>query len=346
MTGPDDRQDDRPTDCPDMTGPAAANRPGPAGPRDHGGGIDAAARRWGGARADWIDLSTGINPLPWPVPALPAAAWTALPDRDAAAALVAEARRFWRVPAGAAVLAAPGASALIARVPALGPAGRAAIPSPTYNEHEAAFRAAGWQVDRAPDPDPMAAARVVVHPNNPDGRRWSAAALPEGPLTVIDESFGDTDPDASLIALAARPGTLVLKSFGKFWGLAGLRLGFAIGDPGLVAQLSDWLGPWPVSGPALAIGAAALADDGWATETRVRLTRDAARLDALMIRAGAGLAGGTPLFRLYATPDAAAWQERLARQRIWTRAFPWSQDWLRLGLPGTEDQWRRLEAAL
>ena len=329
-----------------MTPDAATDAPGPAGIRDHGGGIDAAARRWGGARADWIDLSTGINPLPFPLPALPAAAWSALPDQDAMAQLDAEARRVWQVPPGAGVLAAPGASALIARLPALAPAGRVAIPFPTYNEHAAAFRAAGRPVEAAPDPAPGAAALVVVHPNNPDGRVWTADALPAAELTVIDESFGDTDPAASLIALAARPGTLVLKSFGKFWGLAGLRLGFAIGDPALLARLADGLGPWPVSGPALAIGAAALADDGWAAATRARHTRDAARLDGLMTGAGATVVGGTPLFRLYQVGDALAWQDRLARRRIWTRAFPWSTDWLRLGLPGSEDQWQRLRAAL
>ena len=329
-----------------MTIPVAAPRTGPAGSRDHGGGIDAAARRWGGLRADWIDLSTGINPQPWPVPALPGPVWTALPDHDAARALEDAARRVWRIPDAAAVLAAPGASALIARIPALAPAAAAAIPFPTYNEHEAAFRAAGWQVDRAPVPDPTAAAVVVVHPNNPDGRRWPATALTEGALTVIDESFGDTDPADSRIALAARPRTLVLKSFGKFWGLAGVRLGFAIGDPDLIASLAQWLGPWPVSGPALAIGAAALGDTGWAETTRRRLARDAGRLDALMTGAGARLAGGTPLFRLYDTPDAGRWQDRLARHRIWTRSFPWSDRWLRLGLPGDDAAWDRLAAAL
>jgi cobalamin biosynthetic protein CobC len=304
---------------------------------DHGGGIDAAAARWGGRRADWLDLSTGINPCPWPVPALPAAVWTALPDRDAAARLETAARRVWQVPEGADILAAPGASALIARIPALHPPAAVAIPGPTYNEHARAFRAAGWRV--AED----GAARVIVHPNNPDGRLWPAPAA-DAALTVIDESFCDAMPAASLIALAARPGVLVLKSFGKFWGLAGLRLGFAIGDPALVGRLRRMLGPWPVSGPALAIGAAALADDAWAAATRVRLAADAARLDRLLAP-HARPVGGTPLFRLYATPAAAALHERLARRHILTRVFPYDPAWIRLGLPGPAD-WARLEASL
>ncbi|MCA8879940.1 MAG: threonine-phosphate decarboxylase [Rhodobacteraceae bacterium] len=315
-----------------------------ATPRDHGGGVDEAARRFGGSRADWIDLSTGINPVPWPVPHLPSGVWTALPDREATAKLEAAAQRIWRVPESAAVLAAPGASALIARIPALAPPGRVGIPGPTYNEHAAAFRAAGWEV--AAGGSLRADARVAVHPNNPDGRVWTAAELPDGPLTVIDESFCDICPEVSLIALAERRRTLVLKSFGKFWGLAGLRLGFAIGDPALIARLAEGLGPWPVSGPALAIGAAALSDTAWAETSRARLARDAARLDALMVGAGATVAGGTILFRLYDTQDAAGWQARLARHRIWSRIFPWSDTRLRLGLPGGDAAWSRLAAAL
>lgn len=312
------------------------------GPADHGGGIDAAAARWGGARADWLDLSTGINPVPYPVPAFAGDVWTALPDAGASRRAEAAARAFWKVPDGAAVLAVPGASAAIARLPALRAPGVVAIPGPTYNEHARAFAAEGWQV-AAGGP---ARARVVVHPNNPDGRVWSADAaltgLAEGGLLVIDESFGDVVPEASLIALATRPGLVVLKSFGKFWGLAGLRLGFAIGDPGLIAGLAQALGPWPVSGPALALAARALTDAAWAEASRTRLAADAARLDALV---GWPVVGGTDLFRLYEVGDARRMQDRLARARIWTRAFPYSDCWLRLGLPGPEG-WSRLEAAL
>ncbi len=301
---------------------------------DHGGGVDAAAQLYGGARGDWLDLSTGINPSPYPLPVFPADVWTALPDSAAIAALTAAARSFWTVPDGAAVLAAPGASSLIARIPALMTAGQVQIAGPTYNEHGHAFRALGWQVVNDP-----AEARVVVHPNNPDGR---LAVAPKGALCVIDESFCDVIPEASLIGLATRPGTLVLKSFGKFWGLAGLRLGFAIGDPILIEKLAQMLGPWPVSGPALVAGTAALHDHAWADATRKRLAQDALRLDG-MVRAP--LVGGTDLFRLYHVPDARAAQDGLARHRIWSRVFPYSPHWLRLGLPG-HGSWARLETAV
>lgn len=308
---------------------------------DHGGGIDAATARWGGTRADWLDLSTGINPRAYPIPALPPDAWTALPDRNAFAALETAARRFWAIPDGAAILAAPGASALIARIPALLPPGRIAIPAPTYNEHARAFRATGWTVtDSAPDGGTEAT--VIVHPNNPDGRLHPP---PQTPFAVIDESFCDVTPDATHIAASTRPGTLILKSFGKFWGLAGARLGFAIGDPSLIARLAPMIGPWAVPGPTLAIATAALNDTKWATETRARLMTDAQRLDTLMAQAGATPLGGTPLFRLYDTPDAARWQNRLAQHRILTRIFPYSTRWLRLGLPDGNG-WTRLETTL
>ncbi|PIE10787.1 MAG: threonine-phosphate decarboxylase [Rhodobacterales bacterium] len=306
--------------------------------RDHGGGIDAAAARWGGARSAWLDLSTGINPVPYRVTVAPDA-WTALPDRAALERLITAARRFWSVPDSAAVLAAPGASALIAQMPAaLGAPARVAIPGPTYNEHEAAFAAAGWQMGRDPD------AMVVVHPNNPDGRLWQAEEL-TAPICIIDESFCDIVPERSLMAEATRPGTVILKSFGKFWGLAGARLGFAIGDPQILARLATALGPWAVSGPALSIGADALEDAAWAAQTRARLAEDSQRMDALMTARGAQLAGGTPLFRLYRVEDATQWQDHLARSKVLTRVFPYDPHWLRLGLPAP-DRWDQFEKAL
>jgi cobalamin biosynthetic protein CobC len=307
--------------------------------RDHGGGLDAAIARYGGNRAGWLDLSTGINPVPYPMPQLPADAWTALPDKGAFAQLYARARSFWNVPKSADIIAATGASAIIAAIPRILPKGSVYIPGPTYNEHGAAFRAAGWELASA-SPHAM----VAVHPNNPDGHLWSDQTA-SADFTVIDESFCDVAPEASLIAMAAQPQRLVLKSFGKFWGMAGMRLGFAIGDPALIAELREILGPWQVSGPALAIGTEALSDPQWADETRARLSRDAAKLDGLMTGKGAALVGGTTLFRLYEVADAQNWQHRLAQHHVWSRTFPYNPRWLRLGLPAPE-RWDQLEAAL
>jgi len=296
--------------------------------------------QYGGKRSDWLDLSTGINAVPFPHTDVQSQAWTALPDQSANQKLVESARTFWRVPKQAAVLPAPGASALIATLPSLAPPQTVQITPPTYNEHAAGFRAHGWDVtDTGP-----AQARVLVHPNNPDGRLWTAQDV-TAPLTVIDESFCDICPQQSLISLAERPGVVVLKSFGKFWGLAGLRLGFAIGHPDLISRLAAWQGPWAVSGPALQIGAQALQDHDWAAATRTRLTQDADRMDAMVLARGAQLIGGTPLFRLYEVDDAAAWHDRLARAHILSRIFPYSKTYLRLGLPPV-DGWTRIETAL
>lgn len=315
--------------------------------RDHGGGLDAAVALYGGAREDWIDLSTGINPRPYPLPQIPQSAWMALPDTGAKRALERAARDFWMVPEGAAVLAAPGASALIASIPRLAAPGRVRVIERTYNEHAGAFAAAGWQVVRTEPDDARAEARVVVHPNNPSGLMWSGEdEAPGRGLMVIDESFCEVVLGNTRVRdMALRPGVIVLKSLGKFWGLAGLRLGFAIGDPALIARLRDMLGPWPVSGPALHVGRVALEDMTWANRTRQRMHVDVARMDALVQARGAELVGGTALFRLYGVDDAARWQDRLARGKVWSRVFPYEPTWLRLGLP-PDDRWHQLEAAL
>jgi cobalamin biosynthetic protein CobC len=313
-------------------------------PRDHGGEPD--RRLWDGA--DWLDLSTGINRVPWPVPALPLPVWRDLPTRALTEAAEAAALACW---GGPAALATPGAQWAIEALPRLAPPGRAAVLAPSYNEHAAQLRAAGWAVAEVPGPAGMAGAdlAVLVNPNNPDGRTWSPAEVLDlagrvGRL-VVDESFGDVAPSLS-VAAQASDRVIVLKSLGKFWGLAGLRLGFVLAGPGVTEALRSRLGLWAVSGPALSAGAAALADRPWAAATRARLVRDAARLDGLARGAGWGVLGGTGLFRLYATPDAAAAQDHLARRGVWTRRFPWSETCLRLGLPGPEPEWARLTDAL
>jgi cobalamin biosynthesis protein CobC len=318
--------------------------------RDHGGNIDAAISRHGGTLADWIDLSTGINRVPYPLPELSPEVWTMLPTRSAQAALIEAARRAWNTRAP--MLALAGAQGAIQMIPRLGRPGRARVLTPTYNEHAAALRAAGWQVEEVATLADLAGAdlAVVVNPNNPDGRHHPPAdvqALLErvGRL-VVDESFGDMTPEMSLTPQAGRAGLLVLRSFGKFYGLAGLRLGFVLGGAAEIAALTEMAGPWPVSGAALAIGTRALADTTWAEATTRRLAGEAPRLDALAERAGWTPRGGSTLFRLYDTPQAAAAQEALARHRIWSRRFPYSDRWLRLGLPGTPAEWDRLTTAL
>ncbi|MDJ0858616.1 MAG: pyridoxal phosphate-dependent class II aminotransferase [Dinoroseobacter sp.] len=313
-------------------------------PRDHGGGIDAAAAQYGGAPAEWLDLSTGINPVPYPIGPISEESWTRLPDKDAQNRLIDAARRFWSVPDGVGIFAAPGASALIARMPqVLGPLDRVHVAKPTYNEWEAAFAQAGGTM--WPEVEGAAVA-IHVHPNNPDGKLAPPPGKYEGTIRVYDESFADcAEPGLSHVPVTPDPRVLVVKSFGKFWGLAGLRLGFLIGDERYLRRMADAFGPWPVSGPALEIGARALSDVDWSERARARLARESARLDTLM-RPHCGSPQGTTLFRLYDVEDAAALHDRLARAQIWTRVFPYNPRWIRLGLPGREEDWARLQNAL
>jgi len=316
--------------------------------QDHGGNLDVAIARFGGRAEDWIDLSTGINRRPYPVGDLPLHRWRALPSRADIVSLHDAARQAYN--ARSPVLALGGAQAAIQLLPYLSPPGKARILSPTYNEYAPTLGAAGWQVEEAGDLDALAGSdlAVVVNPNNPDGRRHDPGALLSltsrvGRL-VVDESFVDAIGGLSLAPRAGQKGLLVLRSFGKFYGLAGLRLGFVLGCEADIATLDAMAGPWAVSGAAIEIGRRALCDRNWGADTTARLAHDSLRLDDLAIDAGWKLVGGTPLFRLYDTGDANAAQKRLAGVRIWSRVFANRPGWLRLGLPGNETEWARLAA--
>lgn len=318
--------------------------------RDHGGNLDGAMDRFGGEAAGWIDLSTGINRVPYPLPDLSGAAWTALPTRSAMEGLRTVAARAYAT--RAAILPVAGAQAAIQMIPRLGAPGRARVLAPTYNEHAAALRSAGWHVEEVTEMEALAGAdfAVLVNPNNPDGRHFArgdllALADRVGRL-IVDESFADPYPELSVAASAGQSGMVVLRSFGKFYGLAGVRLGFVLGTGDDIAAISDMAGPWPVSGAAIEVGTAALADRQWAKETVARLMVETVRLDALAAAAGWTCQGGTALFRLFETGNATAAQERLARAHIWSRIFPYSIGWIRLGLPGSEGEWARLADAL
>lgn len=316
--------------------------------RDHGGDLDRAQARYG--TGEWLDLSTGINPVPYPVPDLPPRAWTALPTRAEVAALEGCAQDAWRAGLGCVALA--GAQGAIQLVPQLATPGVARVVGPTYNEHAGALRAQGWAVEEVAAPEGLrgAALGVLVNPNNPDGRRWTPAEVLDVArdvgLLIVDESFADPMPEISVLPMLNTHRVVVLRSFGKFYGLAGLRLGFAFAPEALTARLRALAGPWAVSGLAIAVGQVALRDSGWQAETCARLAGDVQRLDRLAASMGWHLVGGTPLFRTYDTGAAEAAQDRLARHRVWSRVFPSSAGWIRLGLPGDASGWQQLEAAL
>ena len=315
--------------------------------RDHGGNMDWAIAHYGGA--DWIDLSTGINRIPYPIPTIEPILWQRLPTQSDMQDLQMAASAHYHCAAPMMICA--GAQAAIQMIPHLG-RGRARVLTPTYNEHAAALRATGWQVDEVADLAALAGAdlAVVVNPNNPDGRTYDPkelmSILPKVGRLVVDESFGDIAPQLSALPFAGQKGLIVLRSFGKFWGLAGMRLGLVFGDNQTVSTLRAMAGPWPVAGPALQIATHAYQDRAWADATRRRLAQDGARMDELARRSGWQVLGGTDLFRLYDTADAAAAQDKLARHQIWSRIFPYSKTWLRLGPAGAAKEWARLARAM
>ena len=313
--------------------------------RDHGGNLDWAMQTYGGT--NWIDLSTGINRVPYPVPPLSPGAWTQLPTRTEMARLLAAAGANFGTEAP--IVALPGAQAAIQLIPHLRKPGRARVLGPTYNEHAAALRAAGWQVEEVRHLADLPGADLAVfcNPNNPDGRQTSRRDIMnlvgKVGLLVVDESFIDATPSASSCPDADTPGLLILRSFGKFYGLAGLRLGFALGAAKLIDQLAEMAGPWPVSGAAIAVGTKALLDVAWSKATIDRLNRDVMALDgAAQSFSGWSIEGGTALFRLYEVENAAATQDHFARHQIWTRIFPWSKTLIRFGLPGPDEDNGRL----
>jgi cobalamin biosynthetic protein CobC len=323
---------------------------------EHGGDLGAARLAFLGAPEPFIDLSTGINPYPYPIPQLSADLFTRLPETAALDRLAGIAAKSYGAPSGAHVVAAPGTQILLPQIAALVPPGRAAVLGPTYAEHSRAAAGAGHQVEDVTDVAGLrtAALAVVVNPNNPDGRivpratlLACARALPAQGLLVVDEAFMDVGPeDLSLGGDVGCGNIVVLRSFGKFFGLAGLRLGFALASPEIAARLRAGLGPWAVAGPALAIGAAALADQSWAATTRAHLAQAALRLDQVLTGAGLTVTGGTSLFRLAHMQAAPALFQHLGRAGILVRRFAGAPTWLRFGLPGREPDWQRLTAAL
>ena len=304
----------------------------------------------------WLDLSTGINPNPYPLPVLSPEAWTRLPDRAALTQLEAVAAARYRVAAEAAVVAAPGVQALIQLLPRLLRAETVGILGFTYGEYEHIWRAAGAEVASVETIDQLAGfdVAIIVNPNNPDGRlvppeRLAALAgtlARRGGALIVDEAFIDAEAAEASLALRPPANAIVLRSFGKIYGLAGLRLGFGVLNAGDAKRLRALLGPWPVSGPAIEIGAAALADETWLTATIGALRVNAAALDKLLVRHGFTLIGGAPLFRLVTHAKAQALFATLGRQGVLVRRFPTRPDWLRFGLPADDAAFARLDAAL
>jgi cobalamin biosynthetic protein CobC len=324
---------------------------------DHGGSLGRARLLFPHAPQPWIDLSTGINPHSYPLFDLPATALTRLPEPVRARELAAVAAHTYGAPSPDHVALGPGTQILLPRVFSLVKPSRAAILGPTYAEHARTAALSGHTAAEVTDFAALADAdvAVVVNPNNPDGRVVSRADLlalaktlsSRGGLLVVDEAFMDVGPQAeSLCGDVGQGGIVVLRSFGKFFGLAGVRLGFAISSPDIAARLEAEFGPWSVSGPALEYGIRALDDHDWQATMRQRLASEAARLDGVLSARGFKVHGGTSLFRYVLTAGATALFDALGEAGILVRNFAERPHALRFGLPDDGPAWGRLDRAL
>lgn len=313
----------------------------------HGGDLDAARRLFPDAPEPWLDLSTGINPVPYPLPPLEASALHRLPSPGDLARLKSVAAAAYGAPGTDHVAAAPGTQILIETLPRLLPPARVVVVGPTYAEHAAAWTRSGHDVRMVDGPAEAAEADILVavSPNNPDGRVFSVEALAQAGrgLVVLDQAFADLEP---VEAASPRPGLVVLRSFGKTYGLAGLRLGFALAEPDLARRIESALGPWAVSGPAIAAGLAALPDAAWRHEAAAARVQDAARLDRMIARAGGRIVGGTALFRTADFPDGPGLFRALGEAGIYVRRFREAPARLRFGLPPDKAAWCRLSRVL
>ena len=320
---------------------------------EHGGNLRDAAHQYGRPLADWIDLSTGINPHWYPAPATCANAWHRLPEPDPA--LTAAACAYYGAPA---MLPVAGTQAAIQALPRLRAPGRVIVAAPSYAEHAHHWGQHGHslrQVAYADLNDAVDECEVLVvcNPNNPTGARiapeqllaWHARLAARGGWLVVDEAFGDTDDAASIGAQTGQPGLIVLRSVGKFFGLAGLRLGFVAAHPALLTALAAMLGPWTVSGPAQQVALAALADTGWQQAMRAQLQGEGERLRRLLAQHGIA-SSGCALFQWWPEARAKDFHRHLAERGIWVRLFRQAARGIRLGLPATEPAWQQLEQAL
>lgn len=306
----------------------------------HGGRVAAARVAFGGGAEDWIDLSTGIAPWSWPVAGVPFGL-DRLPEPGEIAALEAAAARAFCVADPAGVVAVPGTDLAMRLLAGLLPAGRVAVLHPGYAGHRAAWPDAQSVADLPP---PDADLFVLASPANPDGRVTDPAGLRTlaGRTTVVvDEAYADPAPG---LCPHASDRLIVLRSFGKFYGLPGLRLGFVVAGPEVASRLRAMVGDWPVSGPAVAIGTAAYADAGWRGAQQARITAAGAMLDDVLTTAGIDIVGTAPLFRLVTCREGLF--ETLARHAILTRPFADRPDRLRIGLPRGSAAITRLATAL
>ena len=310
---------------------------------EHGGQLNAAAKHYAIPLENWLDLSTGINPNGWSVPNLSSRAWARLPEINDG--LEPAAQAYYKI---SHLLACAGSQAIIQALPRLRAPCRVGVPEIGYAEHAHAWQQAGHEIQTNLDVKQLDVL-IVINPNNPTGQcysietllNWQQQLSRKGGWLIVDEAFMDVTPNNSLMPYSPLPGLIILRSLGKFFGLAGARVGFAAAEMQILNLLREYLGPWTLTGPSREIAKQALVDQKWQQQTRLQLKQASLRLYNLLSQHGLKPDGGTALFQWVRTSKAEIIQETLARQGILVRSFKHS---LRFGLPKYE--WDRLDKAL
>lgn len=245
---------------------------------EHGGDIEGAAAHFGIPLAEWIDLSTGMNPEPYPVEALAVEVFHKLPYQSQS--FIESSARYY---GSEQFVAVAGSQAAIQWLPQLLADLPVLLPSVGYRDHYEYWHQR-HSVDFYDSLDASVAAEeisdrlsqnsrqhlLVINPNNPSGIQFSIQQIIEwsGMLSgrafvIVDEAFIDTCVGESLLNLKLPNNIVVLRSFGKFFGLAGIRLGYVFANDSLLARFRQCLTCWQINGPAQAVAIKALSDEVW-----------------------------------------------------------------------------------
>ena len=315
----------------------------------HGGDIDLAIKKYGGEREDWIDLSTGINGASYPWQESINVELRNLPSNKILMQLEKAAARAYKIAECTETAAVSGAQQIINLLPlCLKSCNSVAILGPTYNEYEKAFKRSGTKTKTVSETSELSLSdiAIIVNPNNPTGKviadETLAGLSKKVRILIIDESFKMFSSRRTLNF----SNIIQINSLGKFFGLAGVRLGFVSGPSDFIKEVKEMLGPWPVSSLAAEIGIVALNDKVWISEMEKILVTESNALHEACNSRNWELVGRTFLFHTYATSSCLEVEKQFAAHGIWVRTFDYSETWVRLGIPTSENAWTRVKQAL
>ena len=340
----------------------------------HGGDVASAARKYQRPIEQWLDMSTGISPWAYPVPGLSVDVWRNLPPPTDN--LLSAASEYYQVDQSA-IIPTPGSQVSIRLLPQLLKASTVAMPVLGYQEHARSWSMAGHDLCYYRDTHELlelvktkkVTHAVIINPNNPTGECIDRAIIDtvlaqlQGTL-IVDEAFIDTAvPNKQLVSTVGIESRklITLRSVGKFFGLAGLRIGFAVGSHPLLKQLHSLLDPWSISHASMVVTEQALRDTSWQAHQRQRLQTASDQFGLLLLQLAQCLTSDigevkhriehTLLFHtIFADKQALIdFHHRLAELGVWTRLFNEGdgEGWLRFSLPENYHEFKqRVEPVL